>query len=209
MEEKDAKGSEVLSWIRVIVIAVALALLIDNVFIINATVPSGSMENTIATHSRVLGLRTVYWNGSPQRGDIVVFKYPVAKALSKETRKDYHLHSIYVKRVIGLPGETVTIRDGKIYIDGSDTPLEEDYLPEEWTEMNTDQTYHVPDGCYFMLGDNRNNSADSRYWADDALEYGAAATQKEAEQFRYVPKSDIEGKVYFCYWPLGKIGGLY
>lgn len=96
MENKDRKGSELLSWVRVIVIAVVLAMVIDNVFIINANVPSGSMNNTIATHSRVLGLRTVYWNHSPQRGDIVVFKYPVAKALSKETRKALKIHKTYV-----------------------------------------------------------------------------------------------------------------
>ncbi len=81
---KDSKYSEIISWINVIVIAIVLTLVIDGVFIINANVPSGSMENTIMTKSRVLGLRTVYWNHSPQRGDIVVFKFPVAKALTRK-----------------------------------------------------------------------------------------------------------------------------
>lgn len=206
---KESKFSEIISWVKVIAIAVVLALVIDGVFIINANVPSGSMENTISTKSRVLGLRTVYWNHFPQRGDIVVFKFPVAKALTKKQRKELDVHSRYVKRVIGLPGETVTIRDGRIYINESETPLEEDYLPEEWKKRNTDQRYHVPEGCYFMLGDNRNNSADSRYWAEEAMAYGVAATEEEAEQFRYVPEDDILGKVYFCYWPFSSLGYLY
>ena len=90
---------EVLSWVEVIVIAVALAFFIDNVIIINATVPSGSMEKTIMTHSRVLGTRFAYWKSSPKRGDIVVFRYPIDDALGKNTH--------YIKRIIGLPGEKV------------------------------------------------------------------------------------------------------
>lgn len=166
------------------------------------------MEHTIPDHSRVFGLRCVYWGNSPKRGDIVAFKYPVAKAMTKEERDEQDVHMIYTKRVIGLPGETVTIRNAKIYIDDSTTPLEEDYLPEKWKVLNTDQVYHVPEGCYFMLGDNRNNSADSRYWAEYAIEAGVADSEEEAETFRFVPEKDIYGKLYFCYWPLNKIGLL-
>ena len=143
---------EILSWAEVIVIAVILAYFIDHVIIINAEVPSSSMENTIMAHSREIGLRCVYWTSSPKRGDIVIFKYPVAKAMTKEERKEWDVHESYVKRVIGLPEETVTIKNAKIYINGSSTPLDEDYLPGEWTEKSSDQVYHVPKGCYFMLG---------------------------------------------------------
>ena len=109
---------EVLSWVEVIVIAVALAFFIDNVIIINATVPSGSMEKTIMTHSRVLGTRFAYWKSSPKRGDIVVFRYPIDDALGKNTH--------YIKRIIGLPGEKVEIKEGAVYIDGK--KLEESYI---------------------------------------------------------------------------------
>lgn len=200
---------EILSWVEVIVIAVVLALVINKVLIINATVPSGSMKNTIMPHSRVLGMRTVYWTHSPERGDIVVFRYPVAKALTRQERKEFGVHPIYVKRVIGLPGEKVTIKKGKIYINDTDTPLQEDYLPEQWEARSTDQVYQVPEGCYLMLGDNRNNSADSRYWAGEALALGVADSEAEAEQYQYVPKKDILGKAYVCYWPFSRMGSLY
>ena len=88
-EKKDGAAketslkAEILSWVEVIVVAVALALFIDNVIIINATVPSGSMEKTIMTGDRVLGTRFSYWFSEPRRGDIVVFKYPIDEALGK------------------------------------------------------------------------------------------------------------------------------
>ena len=200
---------EIVSWLQVIAAAVLIAFFIDNVIIVNASVPSGSMENTIMTNSRLLGSRLSYYFGDPKRGDIVVFRYPVAKAMTAKERKENGVHTLYVKRIIGLPGETVEIRDAKIYIDGSDTPLPEDYLPEEWTERNTNLTYRVPEGCYFLLGDNRNSSADSRYWAEEALFYGVADNAADAERFRFVPRKDITGKVSICYWPLTRIGYLY
>lgn len=203
---KTEKGNnsfmkELLSWIEIFVVAIVLALFLNNFIIVNATIPSGSMENTIEPGDRVLGFRFSYWFSDPQRGDIIVFKYPVDEALGKNTN--------YIKRIIGLPGETVEIRDGKIYIDGSETPLEEDYLKEEWTVKNDGFTFEVPEGCYLMLGDNRNNSKDSRYWAAEAYMYGLATTEEEAMTFSFVSEDKILGKAYFRYWPLNKISSLY
>jgi len=194
-------AKELLSWAEVIAVAIALALIIDNFIIINATVPSGSMEKTIMTGDRVLGTRFSYRFGDPKRGDIVVFRYPIDDALGKKTK--------YIKRIIGLPGEKVEISKGKIYIDGSDQPLEEDYLPEEWTVRNDGFTFQVPEGSYLMLGDNRNDSSDSRYWADLAVQAGLASNEEEAMSYSYVPRNKILGKAYVCYWPFSEVGSLY
>ena len=135
------------------------------------------MENTIMAHSRVLGSRLTYKFSEPERGDIAIFIYPDDKAEGKKT--------YYVKRIIGLPGETVDIVDGKIYIDGSDTPLDEPYLHESMDMYGKDHLhYEVPEGHYFMLGDNRNNSNDARFW-----------------EHKYVPKEDLVAKVYLEYFP--------
>ena len=93
----------------------------------------------------------------------------------------------YVKRVIGLPGETVEVKDGKVYINGSDTPLDEPYLPEPME--GSYGPYEVPEGCYFMMGDNRNNSLDARFWDN-----------------KFVAKNKIVAKVLFCYYPFNRIG---
>lgn len=180
-QEEESTLHEVMSWLLMIVLAVAASFLIKNYVIINANIPSGSMENTIMTGDRLFGNRLAYLNHkSPKRGDIVIFRYP-----DDETEN-------YVKRVIGLPGETVVISDGKIYIDGSQTPLEEDYLKEEWTVATGPYTFEVPEGCYLMLGDNRNNSYDARYW-----------------EHTYVTDDEILGKAVFRYYPLSTAGSLY
>lgn len=171
---------EVMSWVLNFAIALGIALLIKNFLIINADVPTGSMENTIMPGDRFLGNRLAYLIDGPERGDIVVLKYPDDES---ET---------YVKRVIGLPGETVEILDGKIYIDGSTEPLEEDYLKEEWTVATGPYTFEVPEGSYFVMGDNRNDSWDARYWKNT-----------------YVAKDKILGKALFLYWPLSHIGKLH
>ena len=103
-EESTVK--EVISWVITIVLAVAAALVIKNYVIINANIPSGSMENTIMTDDRLFGNRLAYnKNKTPQRGDIIIFKFPDDESEN------------FIKRVIGLPGETVVIEDAKIYID--------------------------------------------------------------------------------------------
>lgn len=126
-EEENKKRSlwrELLSFIEIFVIAFLLAQFMTRFVLINAEVPSESMENMIEPGDRLFGFRLAYTFAEPERYDVVIFRYPV-----DETQN-------YIKRVIGLPGETVEIRGGKIYIDDADTPLEEPYLPEQWVEDN-------------------------------------------------------------------------
>lgn len=178
-EQKMAENPNLynfLDWLKVLLVAVAVALFVNYVVVINSTVPTGSMEPTIMAGSRMIGLRLSYIFSEPERGDIVVFKYP------DDTSQNY------VKRIIGLPGETVEIIGGVTYIDGE--ALEEDYLAETPNELDFGP-YVVPEGCYFMMGDNRNNSNDSRYWVN-----------------KFVPEDYIIGKALFCYWPLSDIGVL-
>lgn len=172
--KKDENASPmhtILEYVISIGIALVAALLINNFILLNAKVPSGSMENTIMTDDRLFGFRLSYMFSDPERGDIVIFKYPDDESVN------------YIKRVIGLPGETVTITDGKIYINHSDTPLKEDYLKEEWLVKNDGMEFQVPEGYYFMLGDNRNSSKDSRYWTNT-----------------YVARDKILAKAIFRYW---------
>lgn len=180
---------EIVSWVMPIVLAIAIALFVNNFIIVNATVPTGSMENTIMPNDRLIGYRLAYRNEDPERGDIVIFKYPV-----DETQK-------YIKRIIALPGETVEILDGKIYIDGSPIPLDEPYLKEEWTITNDGMIFEVPEESYLVLGDNRNNSLDARYWAEEALRAGVATDFDEATNYCYVAKDKILGKAIVQYWP--------
>lgn len=192
-ERKKAAGrsaaiEELLSWIKSFFIMFCVALFLTQFIIINAVIPSGSMENTIMTHDRLIGARFSYWFHEPARGDIVIFHYPVDEK------------KIYIKRIIGLPGETVRIEDGGIYINDATEPLREGYLKEEWEVLNTGFTFKVPEDCYLMLGDNRNWSEDARYWADNALDEGLADTQEEAEQYSYVRRKRILGKAVFTYF---------
>ena len=204
-KKENSIVKEILSWIEVIVVAVVLAWFLTSFIIVNATVPSGSMQNTIEPGDRLFGLRLTYLFKEPERGDIVVFHYPVDEALGKRTN--------YIKRIIGLPGETVTIRQGKIYINDSETPLDEPYLKETWIVRNDGYVFEVPEGCYLMLGDNRNNSSDARYWAQKAIEEftkaGKTITAEEAWDLSFVRKKQILGKAYVRYWPLNTISSLY
>ena len=174
-----------------IVIAVVAAFVINSFIIINATVPSGSMENTIMTGDRLIGLRLSYLFSDPERGDIVVFKYPLDESKN------------YVKRIIGLPGETVEINAGKIKITDTETgeviveELEEEYLKDEWVHKNDGIKFEVPKDRYLMMGDNRNSSSDSRDWQ---FIVKSNPDLYEDENIIYVHKDKILGKVYFSYW---------
>lgn len=186
---KEEIKTEILSWIKLLVIVFICTFLLRKYVIINSEVPSTSMENLIEPGDRLVGFRLAYLKEDPKRFDVVIFQYPV-----DETQR-------FIKRVIGLPGETVEIRQGKIYIDGSEEPLEEDYLKEAWTVNNDGFVFEVPEDSYLVLGDNRNVSLDARYWANEALEYGLASTEDESEQFSYVKRDKILGKAEFKYWP--------
>lgn len=186
--EKTNWKKEILGWIELVAICMVVVWFATNYVIVNARVPSGSMENTIMTGDRLIGFRLAYTFSGPKRGDIILFKYPLDES------------TIYIKRVIGLPGEKVTISDGKIYINDSEKPLEEDYLKEDWVVENDGYTFNVPENSYLVLGDNRNNSEDARYWAEYAIEEGLASTPEEAEQYQYVSKDKIIGKALFIYY---------
>jgi len=193
-EEEKSRGrlifEEIMSWVKPIVVAIAVALFMDSYVIVNATVPTGSMENTIMPGDRLMGNRLAYkGKEEPQRGDIVIFKYPVDESEN------------YIKRVIGLPGESIRILEGRIYINGSSEPLDEPYLKEEWFVQNDGFAFEVPADCYLMLGDNRNNSLDSRYWANEAVKEGLTTDAEEALSYCYVSKDKILGKAIFKYWP--------
>ena len=161
---------EVFEWIFSIAIGVIIAVLINQFVLINARVPSASMENNIMTGDRLFGNRLAYINEDVKRGDIVIFKFPDDES------------QLFIKRVIGLPNETVTIIDGKVYINDSTEPLNEPYLAQEM--VGTFGPYEVPDNCYFMLGDNRNYSRDSRFWENT-----------------YVSRDKILGKALLRYLP--------
>lgn len=190
-EEKETRSlaKELLSWLQIIIVAVLVSLFLTRVVLVNAMVPSSSMEMLISPGDRLFGNRLTYKTKDPARFDVVIFKYPVDEEEN------------YIKRVIGLPGETVTIENAKIYINDSETPLEENYLPEEWLVKNDGYVFEVPEDCYLMLGDNRNVSMDARYWAEEALSEGLADSVEDGERFVYVHRDKILGKAMFTYWP--------
>ena len=163
-EEKTSPVKEILSWVLTIAFAIVAAILIKNYVIINANIPSGSMENTIQIGDDIFGFRLAYTFSDPKRGDIVIFNAPDSPSEK------------YIKRVIGLPGETVSIKDGFVYINGE--KLDEDYLPASGITQSEKTTFEVPAGHIFAMGDNRTGSLDSRYWNDP-----------------YIPLNQLQGRM--------------
>ena len=167
---KEKILSELIDWIKILTIAAIGAWLCNTFLLMNTEIPTGSMEDTIPTGSRIISSRVHYWFSDPERGDVILFEPP-----------DGDIYP-YVKRVIGLPGETVTIIDGLVYINDSSGPLDEPYLKE--IPVGDFGPYVVPEGCYFVMGDNRNHSNDSRYWNNT-----------------FVPRDNVYAKALFSYWP--------
>lgn len=176
---EDAKKltarDHIISWGKTLLLAFVLAMLIKTFLVVNAVVVSGSMEETIMTNDRVMCNRLSYVFGEPQRYDIIAFDF------TQSSEK-----SIYVKRIIGLPGETVEIFDGKVYINGSDAPLEDSFV--NGAPRGDYGPFEVPEDCVFVLGDNRNSSYDSKSWPDP-----------------FLPIEQIQGKAMFRYYPSPKM----
>ncbi len=167
---------EIFSWILVVVVAYILAFCITHFVIIKTEVISSSMVSTLNVGDRVIGNRLAFLFSEPKRGDIIFFAYPGDES---ET---------YVKRVIGCPGDTVKIADGKVYVNGSAAALDEPYVNGQKTKIDGDFIEEakgeitVPENCYFVMGDNRTVSQDSREWG-------------------YVTKDEIYAKAWLRYKP--------
>ncbi len=168
VKEKNNVFKEITSIVITLMACIVIAKLINSVIIVNARVPSASMENTIMTNDRLVANRLAYVFDTPERGDILVFEAP------DEPDK------LFIKRVIGTPGDKIEIIDGYLYL--NDELTDEQYIKEDM--VGSFGPYYVPEDNYFMLGDNRNNSLDARYWRNT-----------------YVPEDTILGKAMFTYYP--------
>lgn len=181
---------KVVSWVRrerggsflsflielpiLILIAFVIAWIIKTVVVQPFFIPSGSMEPTLLPGDHVLVNKFIYYVREPRRGDIMVFKYPV------DPSKDF------IKRVIAVEGETVQIRDGQVFINGS--PIKEKFVANEHDPSNFGPV-KVGEGKVFVMGDNRTSSFDSR-------------------AFGLLPRKNILGKAFFIYWPLVRLGAV-
>jgi len=157
-------------------------------------VPSGSMEDTIQIHDRILANKLSMRMRSPRRYEIVMFKAPGYVAPDGK---------IFVKRVIGIAGDRVRVTGGKLYRNGK--PIREPFIKEppvyEWPAGAADgQEISVPEGHVVVLGDNRNNSADSHYWQR------ISEDRREVESAPFLPVAAIRGRLVYRYWPLTRMG---
>lgn len=177
-DENDSKPKsklrELIEFFIPIVLAVVIAIVLKTFVFANAVVPTGSMLNTIQEGDRIIASRLAYINNDPERYDIIIFRNPDNE------------EECFVKRVIGLPGETVQIVNGIVYVtqtNGETIQLDDSFVTncEPYGDFGP---FEVPEGSYFMMGDNRNTSWDSRFWDN-----------------KYVHKDKILGKVKFKYYP--------
>jgi len=195
----DGQKSEALAFLKelpfLIVGALIVAVLVKSFLIQVFWIPSGSMEDTLQIGDRVVVNKLSYRIGDPNRGDVVVFEPESFEEESLATKVSRNLlesiglrtpESDLIKRVIGLPGETVEIRNNSIYINGN--PIDEPYLPVGLV-MRDQGPWEVPDGRYFVMGDNRNSSNDSRV-------FGA------------IDRGRIVGRAFSVVWPPRRWSGL-
>jgi signal peptidase I len=162
-------------WLRDVVLSILLAVIVIVFLYQPVQVEGTSMMPRLANHERIFINKFVYRFEPIRRGDIVVFWYPLDTAKS------------YIKRVVGLPGEWVSIREGHVLVDGK--PLAEPYVPPGYLDHQTYPPVRVDSDHYYVLGDHRDASNDSRVWGT-------------------VDRRYIYGKAVFVYWPLNEIGPL-
>jgi signal peptidase I len=143
-------------------------------------IPSGSMLPTLQINDRLIVDKLSYRFNNPQRGDIVVFS-PTA------TLEKQNFHDAFIKRVIGLPGDKIEVKGGRVYV--NDQPLREDYIGKEEQPQYQWGPTVVPPNSYLVLGDNRNNSYDSHYWG-------------------FVPREKIIGRAVVRFWPPDRVGEI-
>jgi signal peptidase I len=160
---------EVISGVQTLLSAAVYATLIVTFGVQVARVDGQSMSPTLEDHDRLIVNKFIYEIGEPRPGDIVMLYYPL------------NPEKMFVKRVIAKESDTVRIIDGKVYV--NDLPLHDDYVPEEFRSHDDWGPTVVPQGYYFVMGDHRNNSSDSRNWGP-------------------VPKKYIVGKVKVRWWPI-------
>jgi signal peptidase I len=171
-------------WIetgKTIFLSIFLAVGIQSFVARSYYIPSGSMLPTLQINDRLIVDKLSYRFANPVRGDIVVFD-PPAKLGFKDA---------FIKRVIGLPGDRVEVKNGKVYV--SDKVLSEKYIEEapgySWSSTSLTPDGIIPEGHYLVLGDNRNNSYDGHYWG-------------------FIPKDRIIGKAVVRFWPIDRAGGI-
>lgn len=167
------------NWGEPFLVAAVLALLIRTFLLGPYKIPTGSMRPTFLEGDRIFVDKVTYRFQEPERGDIVVFRYPLEK------KKDY------VKRLVGLPGETLAIREGKVYINGralDDAPIGQLYYynRSDWQYGQSGVDIPIPESHYFVLGDNSAQSSDSRNWG-------------------FVSRRNVIGKAFCIWWPPKRI----
>lgn len=200
--EQDTRWRFVGSMPFLILLALAIAILIKSFFVQAFFIPSESMEPTLYKGDRVLVNKLAYASGEMGRQDVVVFVNPNGEEPPDRGIVGGFLHWLgegvgvaqpekedYIKRAIGLSGETLEIHDETVYIDGE--PIEEPYLTAQAKTCNRDfGPVTVPEDSLFVMGDNRCNSADSRYGLG------------------FVPTDKVVGRAFVIIWPLSNLGGL-
>jgi signal peptidase I len=182
LKQRKKKQGWFTGWILPIFIGAVIAFGVRTCVVSAARVPSASMYPTIpatspTNFSYIAVNKLATELGQIHRGEVVVFHYPDDPSL------------LYVKRVVGMPGDTIKVTENAVYIDGKKLNEQNpDIAKSNGAEVGT---FHVPAGHYFMLGDNRTNSEDSRVWVH-----------------KYVARSAIVGQASFVLYPLNKIGGI-
>lgn len=188
------------NWGEPLVVAVVLAFIIRTFIVGPYKIPTGSMEKTLMIGDRIFVDKLTYRFREPKRGEIVVFVFPRESNQFREVKLGKHVlfkyrepRKDFVKRLIAFGGERVEIRDGAVFVNGSKVE-EPDVIPSiyyynrnDWEYGKEEQVFTVPEGTFFVLGDNSGHSSDSRNWG-------------------FVPKKNLIGRVILIWWPPKSVG---